>query len=64
MQTCKHATGTAAGLHVHGTADCDQVGTRLCCDESPFQVHVGTGTGTGAGQWQRANFTLSTGHAS
>jgi len=48
-----YAAGTAVGLHTAPTADCDKVGTRVCCDESPFEVLID-------GQWVRANFTIST----
>jgi len=52
VATVAHVPGTALSLHAVGTADCDQVGSRLCCGESPFQVL------TLDGQWVRANFSL------
>jgi len=39
-------------MGVHGTAACDSVGSKLCCDESPFQITSGATT-------VRANYTLS-----
>jgi len=49
------AEGTAETLHFMPTADCDQAGSKLCCDESPFEVLLQGGTG----QWVRVNFTIS-----
>lgn len=53
--TVSFSAGTANGLHAHGTADCDQVGSRLCCRESPFEILLSNGT------WGRANYTVGTG---
>ena len=50
--TVSFEKGTASGLHQAPTADCDQVGSKLCCKESPFQVL------TGGKEWTRAEFTL------
>jgi sialate O-acetylesterase len=50
--TVSFAAGTAGGLHHAGTADCDLVGSKLCCGESPFEVQLGNGT------WQRTNYTF------
>lgn len=50
--TVTYTQGTARGLHVTGTADCDQVGSKLCCAESPFEVLLASG------QWQRVAYTL------
>eukprot|EP00937_MAST-01D_sp_MAST-1D-sp2_P000500 g500.t1 len=47
------APGTAQGLHAAPTADCDQVGSKLCCGESPFQVLLGDGR-----TWARAAYTF------
>jgi hypothetical protein len=55
--TVSYANGTAHSLHSAGTADCELVGSKLCCGESPFQVLTTTG------QWQRVNYTLADGHA-
>ena len=44
-------SGTASGLHQAGTADCTQVGSRLCCNESPFQILVNT-------SWVRTNYSI------
>jgi hypothetical protein len=55
--TVSYANGTAHSLHSAGTADCELVGSKLCCGESPFQVLTTTG------QWQRVNFSLSVEHA-
>ena len=44
--------GTAHGLHHAGTADCNLVGTKRCCGESPFAILLGNGT------WQRVNYTF------
>lgn len=52
--TVSFTPGTAVGLHTHGTADCDQVGSRRCCEESPFEILLTTAT------WARANYTIST----
>jgi len=46
------ATGSAQGLHSAATADCDQVGSKLCCGESPFEVLLQNKT------WTRANYTI------
>ena len=54
VATIAYTPGTSAGLHSHGTADCNQVANRLCCRESPFMVQVGGG----AGMWVRANYTV------
>ena len=53
--TIVFSQGTAHGLHAHGTADCDQVGSRLCCRESPFEILLSNGT------WARANYTVGEG---
>jgi sialate O-acetylesterase len=39
-----YAAGTAEGLHAAPTADCDKIGSKLCCGESPFQVKTANGT--------------------
>ena len=52
VATISFSLGTAGGLHAHGTADCDQVGSKLCCGESPFEVLLITGA------WKRANYTI------
>ena len=49
--TVSFAAGTAGGLHQAPTADCDQVGSRLCCRESPFEILAG-------GDWVRVNYTI------
>ena len=54
--TVTFAAGTAGGLHTAGTADCDIVGTKLCCGESPFAVLLASG------QWQRVSELTSTSH--
>ena len=51
--TVSFMAGTARGLHHAGTADCNLVGTKLCCGESPFEILLGNGT------WQRTNFTFT-----
>lgn len=43
---------SAENLHASGTADCQAVGSKRCCDESPFQV-------TYDSLVMRANYTLS-----
>jgi sialate O-acetylesterase len=40
----KYADGTAHGLHTAPTADCDKIGSKLCCGESPFTVQATNGT--------------------
>ena len=39
-----YAHGTAKSLHVAPTADCDKMGSKLCCGESPFWVKLVDGT--------------------
>ena len=46
-----YVAGTAVGLHVAPTADCDEIGSKLCCGESPFMV------GTKGGM-VRGNYTV------
>merc|ERR1711865_752587 len=48
-----YVAGTAGGLHTAPTADCDKIGSKLCCGESPFQA----GTTKGI---MRANYTIKT----
>jgi hypothetical protein len=36
----KYAAGSAQGLHTASTADCDKIGSKLCCGESPFEVRL------------------------
>jgi sialate O-acetylesterase len=53
--------GTAAGLHQAGTADCSQVGSKLCCGESPFKILVetkGGGSYSNEQVWARVNYTI------
>lgn len=50
--TVIYANGTASSLHSAGTADCELVGSKRCCGESPFEVLLTNG------QWQRVNYTL------
>jgi len=52
FMTISFEQNTAVSLHKAPTADCDQVGTALCCDESPFEVL------TTSNQWVRANYTI------
>lgn len=47
-----YAPGTAGGLHVAPTADCDKIGSKLCCGESPFQVRLSNGSSV------RAKYTM------
>lgn len=35
-----YTPGSALGLHTAPTADCDKIGSKLCCGESPFQVRA------------------------
>lgn len=51
--TVSYKRGTASGLHHAGTANCDLVGSKLCCGESPVTVLLSIGT------WQRANYTIT-----
>ena len=50
--TVSYKPGTASGLHHAGTADCDQIGSRLCCGESPFAVLLANST------WERAEYRI------
>lgn len=47
-----YTKGTAQGLHTAAAADCDKIGSKLCCGESPFQVRAMNGT------WVRADFKV------
>jgi len=48
-----YTSGTADGLHSSGTGDCNLVGSKLCCGESPFEVM------DSKSKWIRTNFTIS-----
>jgi sialate O-acetylesterase len=48
-----YTSGTADGLHAAGTGDCNVVGSKLCCGESPFEVMDSNS------KWVRSNFTIS-----
>ena len=39
-----YTPGSAVGLHTAPTADCDKIGSKLCCGESPFQVRAAAAT--------------------
>ena len=54
--TVSFAQGTAAGLHQAPTADCDQVGSKLCCGESPFEVQVEV---AGVRTWMRTTYKVA-----
>lgn len=51
--TITYKGGTAGTLHTAPTPDCDVLGSKLCCGESPFQVQMPKSKG-----WSRANFTI------
>lgn len=70
--TVKYKAGTAGTLHAAPTPDCDKVGSKLCCGESPFEVTTTTtatamATATAAGDqetdtetvmWVRVKYTI------